>query len=148
MPKPATKSATDALMESVVTETKAAFTGAGHSNAGSRVHTEDTPYDFFPHGIVLFTDEGRSIETEDKGSAPVVDFPQVNFYDKGSTGWQTVADLANRYIQRVTAPNFSVSGWTVRFNRLVFNQRNSTSVADEATVYSRSVQVEVHLESM
>lgn len=146
MAKPATKSAVADLGKKMVAEAKSVFSSAGVANAGSRVFTEDTPYDIFPHAIVIFPDEGRSQQTETKGEAPVVCFPQVNIYDKGN-GWKDVTDYTDSLIQSVTAPAFSVSGWSVHFNRLQFNQRNSTSTVDEETVFSRSAQFQIHLQS-
>lgn len=145
MPNVALQSAVKPLAEAIIAETKTVMTSAGLSDPDSRVFTEDTPYDLFPHAIVLFPDESRSLRTESKSEASVTGFPQVNFYDKGASGWEQVATLASDYISAVTDPAFSVSGRSVIFNDLVFNQRNSTSVADEAVVYSRSVQIEVHI---
>lgn len=147
MAKPATQSAVLDLGEQIVMEMKGVFSSAGVTDSGAKVHTEDMPYNHFPHAIVIFPDEGRSQPTETKGTAPVVNFPQVNIYGKNATSWEQVTKYANDLIQRVTAPTFTVSGWTVAFNTLQFNQRNSTSPSDEEPIISRSVQFQIHLEA-
>jgi len=147
MTKPKTQSADIAVTETVVAEMKTVFDNAGVSDPDARVHTEDSPFGHFPHAIVLFPNEGRSQLTESKDDVPVVSFPQVNIYDKGNGARKAVAQRADDIMQRLTDSSLTISDWLLSFNRLQFNQGISTSPADEATIFGRSVQFEYHLES-
>lgn len=149
MPKEALQYLTSEVVEATVSVVDAAFAGEGYGNVDERVWTADVPdYARDPWAQLAVDDVGHSTAYESKDSPVEVHFVSVDLFatEAGTaTPYDDVEALASVVTQNMTK-GFTVSGHTVHEVRVNVAEPISLTGPEQADLFGRGLQFELHLE--
>lgn len=149
MPKDALQYLTREVVEATVAVVDSAFADEGYSNVEQRVWTADVPdYAGDPWAQLAVDDVGPSTQYEAKDSPVEVEFVSVDLFATESgtaTPYDDVEALASRVTQNMTK-GFTVSGHTVHEVRVNVAEPISLTGPQQADLFGRGLQFEIHLE--